>query len=112
MLSAKYQSLSVLVFHIEKMWCLLIILFALVGTNKTDYIAAVVEHQPEISGYRTLKDNMRYYSAQILNACREYQAQIIVFPEYGLTGFVEDPTNYAFELPEVGEKLTFSKKGM
>ncbi|XP_074036953.1 vanin-like protein 1 [Leptinotarsa decemlineata] len=110
MLSAKYQSLSVLVFHIEKMWCLLIILFALVGTNKTDYIAAVVEHQPEISGYRTLKDNMRYYSAQILNACREYQAQIIVFPEYGLTGFVEDPTNYAFELPEVGEKLTFSKR--
>lgn len=29
-------------------------------------------------------------------------AQIIVFPEYGLTDLVEDPENYAITIPQVG----------
>lgn len=30
---------------------------------------------------------------------------IAVFPEYGLTGRVEDPTNYAISVPNAGELL-------
>lgn len=39
------------------------------------------------------------------NFCEFFQtasAQIIVFPEYGLTGLVDDPENYAITIPQVG----------
>nr|XP_023027619.1 vanin-like protein 2 [Leptinotarsa decemlineata] len=41
---------------------------------------------------------------------QDHHAEIIVFPEYGFTGIVEDPTNYALEVPDVGAQVTLIKK--
>ncbi|XP_057657185.1 vanin-like protein 1 [Diorhabda carinulata] len=75
---------------------------------KGDYIAAVVEYQPIIlsSVNETVEQNLAQYVWYIEKAKESY-VQIIVFPEYGLTGIVNDTTGYAIQIPNVGNDTDF-----
>nr|CAH7761390.1 unnamed protein product [Callosobruchus chinensis] len=87
-----------------------VILTALFARDAAEYIAAVVEFQPAISSNpsRTIEDNVNEYVAFIESAKRE-AANIIVFPEYGLTGMVLNQLeNYSIEIPDVGAGPTFN----
>ncbi|XP_074037430.1 vanin-like protein 1 isoform X1 [Leptinotarsa decemlineata] len=93
----------------KKMLYLLSCLFAFIPFTKTDYLAAVVEYRPDQST-NSIEENMAKYYIEIENAYFDHHAEIIVFPEYGFTGIVEDPTNYALEVPDVGAQVTLIKK--
>ncbi|VEN51526.1 unnamed protein product [Callosobruchus maculatus] len=90
--------------------CVMILTALVVRGYAVEYIAAVVEFQPAISPSpsRTIEDNVHEYVAFIESAKRE-AANIIVFPEYGLTGMVlSQLENYSIEIPDVGSGPTFN----
>ncbi|XP_050299653.1 vanin-like protein 1 [Anthonomus grandis grandis] len=80
-----------------------VVLFSLLNVGSTDYIGAVVEYQP-LEGptvNTTLEENLKNYIYHIEQA-KALGAQIIVFPEYGLTTLVDDPEEYSIPVPNVG----------
>ncbi|XP_066262392.1 vanin-like protein 1 [Euwallacea similis] len=91
------------------MWVKGIVLLLLGCTqlSRGDYIAAVVEYNSATSkngANWTIEENVHNYIYQIQSA-HNMGAQIIVFPEYGLSGVVEDPENYSIAIPEVETAL-------
>ncbi|CAG9762112.1 unnamed protein product [Ceutorhynchus assimilis] len=77
-----------------------------------DYIAAVVEHNP-VAGPTpalTIEENLKQYIYQIEQA-KGFQADIVVFPEYGLTGLAENPEELALSIPDVGT-FNFSNEAL
>ncbi|XP_060536326.1 vanin-like protein 1 [Cylas formicarius] len=79
------------------------LLGALFRVVQGDYVAAVVEFHSIISTQPniTLEENVNEFVHQIASA-KIAGAQIIVFPEYGLTGLVQEPENYSIQVPPVG----------
>ncbi|XP_063905158.1 vanin-like protein 1 [Zophobas morio] len=65
------------------------------------YKAAVLEYYPETgeSPQATIKKNIEAYSTYADKA-KSQSADILVFPEYGLTTIVSDPTDYAVDLTD------------
>ncbi|XP_028152251.1 pantetheinase [Diabrotica virgifera virgifera] len=70
-----------------------------------DYRAAVVEYQPAESANpnTTMETNTNQYRSFVEQAKKE-GAVIIVFPDYGITGYNPNVTAYALEIPDVGTK--------
>ncbi|CAG9829490.1 unnamed protein product [Diabrotica balteata] len=70
-----------------------------------DYRAAVVEYQPvELADANiTMESNIKEYRSFVEQA-KKNGVLIIVFPEYGLTGYNPNVTAYALEIPDVGIK--------
>ncbi|KAG5873699.1 hypothetical protein JTB14_000874 [Gonioctena quinquepunctata] len=90
-------------------FCIFFVVLVLVSQTRSDYVAAVVEYQ-SIKGTapnKTIEENLHEYVTHIENAKGKY-AEIIVFPEYGLTGMVEDPKEYSIEVPETGSGPNFT----
>lgn len=85
-----------------------LILITVSNYIKGDYIAAVVEFEPIIqsSVNETVEQNLAQYVWHIEKA-KESNAQIIVFPEYGLTGIVKNTSEYAIQIPSVGTETVF-----
>lgn len=72
------------------------------------YRASVVEYSPitESTPNATVERNLEEYIHYIETA-KANSVQIIVFPEYGLTGLVENPTDYAIEIPVINNGTIF-----
>uniref|UniRef100_A0AAR5PYP4 CN hydrolase domain-containing protein n=2 Tax=Dendroctonus ponderosae TaxID=77166 RepID=A0AAR5PYP4_DENPD len=86
------------------MFCVIgVIVCCLMHGSSADYIGAVVEynHVPSENSSLTVEENLEHYLYQISQAS-VFGAQIIVFPEYGLTGLVQQPDDYAVWIPDVG----------
>lgn len=68
-----------------------------------DYVGAVVEYNPVSSTTPnfTMEENVKNYVYQIEQA-KTFGVQLIVFPEYGITGLINDPENYGIQVPDVG----------
>lgn len=67
---------------------------------QSDYIAAVVEYEPINATFpnETVEANLAQYVYFIEHA-QLSSVQIIVFPEYGLTGLADNASEYAIEIP-------------
>ncbi|XP_074037432.1 vanin-like protein 1 [Leptinotarsa decemlineata] len=91
-----------------KTLCIFSLLVVLISYIEADYVAAVVEYQVSRSSTPnlTVQSNIDDYISHIESASI-HSAQIIVFPEYGLTGFVDDPTDYAIEIPPTASGPSF-----
>ncbi|KAJ8944936.1 hypothetical protein NQ318_013084 [Aromia moschata] len=80
----------------------------LVLTILSAYIKAGADYL--VTGYPNLhwmfQTNIHEY-VHYIETAQNNGVQIIVFPEYGLTGMVEDPTEYAIEIPEVNSGNRF-----
>ncbi|XP_050307344.1 vanin-like protein 1 [Anthonomus grandis grandis] len=81
----------------------ILLLCLLINIVYGDYIGAVVEYNP-LEGptpETTIEENLKNYIFHIEQA-KVFGVQIIVFPEYGLTTFADNPENYSVAIPDVG----------
>ncbi|XP_018579998.1 vanin-like protein 1 [Anoplophora glabripennis] len=85
-----------------------LVAIAFASVVQGQYKAAVVEYSPiiESSPNATVERNLEEYIHYIETA-KANAVQIIVFPEYGLTGLIEDPTEYAIEIPSINNGTVF-----
>ncbi|CAG9854265.1 unnamed protein product [Phyllotreta striolata] len=92
-----------------KLFLLYLAIVCTVGFTKADYVAGVVEIET-ITGQNPnerVEGNLQQY-VETIEKARDKEVQIIVFPEYGLTGKVESPSQYAIEIPYPGSATNFS----
>lgn len=87
----------------KKIFFLSTLVLVLVQCCHANYIGAVVEYNSGSSSSPnlTIEENLKNYIYQV-ELARNFNVQIIVFPEYGLTGLVDNPVGFAIVVPEVG----------
>ncbi|KAJ8925418.1 hypothetical protein NQ315_009250 [Exocentrus adspersus] len=92
-----------------KCYILLVVFVSISATARGDYTAGVVEYASlsEATPTATIEKNLEEYIHYIESA-RNNGVQIIVFPEYGLTGIVTEPADYAIDVPNVKSGTTFT----
>ncbi|KAL1512927.1 hypothetical protein ABEB36_002427 [Hypothenemus hampei] len=81
------------------------LVFALFLLHKSnaDYVGSIVEYNPiqKSSPTQTIEENINNY-IYYTETAKFNGVQLLVFPEYGLTGLVSDPEEYAIVIPDVG----------
>lgn len=84
-------------------------LVSFLQSSTSDYVATVVEYQPFRADLPndTVQYNLEQYVYSIEQA-KIGGSQIIVFPEYGLTGDVQNVSSYAIEIPNTGAGSNFT----
>ncbi|CAG9854266.1 unnamed protein product [Phyllotreta striolata] len=88
---------------------LFLLTLSIFGQSYADYVAAVVEYQPlfELDLIATVESNLQQF-VNFIKTAKKGSAQIIVFPEYGLTGWYPNVTNAAIEIPDPPSTTTNS----
>ncbi|KAF7271837.1 hypothetical protein GWI33_015317 [Rhynchophorus ferrugineus] len=76
------------------------VLFGIWTISDAEYRVAVIEHNSvdQSTPALTIEKNLVEYVNSIEFA-KKNSAKMVVFPEYGLTDLVQDPEDYAIELP-------------